>query len=148
MSASPRIILYDGYCHLCHSTMQFIIKRDPHYQFQFAPLQSEAGKHLQQKHEIPTPNTPSKTPSPSTIILIENDRYYTKSTAVLRILKRLGGGWQLMYGFIIVPPPLRDICYNLIAHYRYQWFGKYDTCRLPASGNKHRFIEKADEIAN
>jgi predicted DCC family thiol-disulfide oxidoreductase YuxK len=76
-----------------------------------------------------------------TIILIEGERYYTKTTAALRIAKELKGAWKLFYVFIIVPPFIRDIFYNMISKYRYRWFGKRETCRLPTPEEKEKFLE-------
>jgi len=76
-----------------------------------------------------------------TIILIENRKYYTKTTAALRISKHLKGFWKFAYIFIIIPPFIRDIVYNIIAKYRYKLFGKKGTCRIPSQEEKDKFLE-------
>ena len=76
----------------------------------------------------------------SSFVLIEDDKYHTKTTAVLRVAKNLGFPWSLSYIFIIVPPFIRNISYNIIAKYRYKWFGKRDACRIPTPEEKEKFL--------
>lgn len=128
------IILFDGICNFCNSSVNFIIERDIRNRFIFAPIQSESGKKLMNHFGLDAENL-------KTIILIEGERYYTKTTAALRIAKELKGAWKLFYVFIIVPPFIRDIFYNMISKYRYRWFGKRETCRLPTPEEKEKFLE-------
>ena len=65
---------------------------------------------------------------------------YTRSTAALRIARRLRFPWPLLYAFILVPRPLRDMIYDFIARNRYQWFGKRDTCMMPSPELRARFL--------
>ena len=74
-------------------------------------------------------------------MLVEGNRLYTRSTAVLRMLKHLGRGWQLLYAFIIVPKIIRDAIYNLVARNRYKWFGRKDACWIPTPDLKARFLD-------
>ena len=133
MANNILIILFDGVCNFCNSSVNFIIKRDKKNLFRFASLQSDAGQNYLSKFGL------SKEES-STIILIENDRYYSRSTAVLRIAKRLKGLWNLFYFFIIIPAPLRNFLYDFISKHRYKWFGKRDVCRIPTEEEKKRFL--------
>lgn len=128
------IILFDGICNFCNSSVNFIIDRDYKNRFRFAPLQSGSGKELLEKFNLDADNL-------KTIILIEDGRYFTKTTAVLRIAKKLRGFWKFFYVFIIIPPFIRNIFYNIIARYRYRWFGKKETCRIPTSEEKTKFLE-------
>lgn len=100
----------------------------------FATLQSEAGLQLLERFRLTTDDFDS-------LVLIEGNRYYTQSTAVLRIAKGLSGFWPLLYGLIAIPKPFRDKVYNRIAQYRYKWFGKKDQCMVPTPGIKARFLE-------
>lgn len=135
MNPSPSsIILFDGVCNLCNGFVQFVIKRDKTERFIFGTLQSEAATKLLDGFEYSSEKM-------NTVILIEEGKIYTQSTAALRIAKQLAGGWSLFYGFIIVPKFLRDGIYNLIAKYRYRIFGKEPTCMVPAPKLKKRFIE-------
>jgi len=127
------LILFDGYCNLCSGTVQFILKHDRKAKFCFASLQSENGKALLQKHQLPTDSF-------GTFVLVENNTVFTKSTAALRIVKSLSGMWPLLYVAIIIPRFLRDAIYNLVARNRYKWFGRRDSCWMPDSKWKDRFI--------
>jgi predicted DCC family thiol-disulfide oxidoreductase YuxK len=128
------IVLFDGVCNFCNASVNFIIDRDPKNRIRFAPLQSEAGKKLLQKLNLSTAELDS-------IVFIEGEKYYIKSAAVLRIAKMLQGFWPLLYGFIAIPPFLRDAVYDIIARNRYNWFGKTETCRIPTPELKKRFLE-------
>ena len=131
---SNPIVLFDGVCNLCNSSVQFIIKRDKKKQFLFASLQGQTGQEVLEKFNLPANNFNS-------FILVEGDNVYTRSTAVLRMLKKLGGGWRLFYGFIIIPKFIRNAVYNWIAKNRYKWYGKRDECMIPTPELKERFLE-------
>ncbi len=127
------VILFDGVCNLCNSFVQFVIKHDRKERFRFASLQSDfAEKELA--------NSFIDNQKMSTVILLENGKLYSKSTAALRILKKLNGLWPLLYIFIIVPAFLRNVVYNLIARNRYKWFGKKDSCMIPSPELQRRFL--------
>lgn len=128
-----KIVLFDGVCNLCNSSVQFIIKRDKKKQFRFASLQGNFGQQFLKKNKLPADNFNS-------FILLENETVYTRSTAALRMLKHLGGGWRLMYGFIVLPKFIRDGIYNLIARNRYKWFGKRESCMIPTADVRERFL--------
>ena len=127
------IVLFDGVCNFCNASVNFIIDRNPKNNIYFASLQSEAGKHWLEKFKLPTSDF-------DTMVVIEGEHYYTRSTAGLKIVRHLKGLWPLLYGLIILPSFLRDIGYNLIAKNRYRWFGKTDTCRIPTPELKQRFL--------
>ena len=127
------IILFDGVCNLCNSSVQFVIKHDNKNQFLFASLQSDASRKLLLQFNYENPKMKS-------IVLIENDILSDKSTAALRISKKLVSPWNILYLFIILPKALRDFFYNIIAKNRYRWFGKRDTCILDVGEYKNRFI--------
>ena len=127
------VILFDGVCRLCNRTVKFIINRDPASKFRFAPLQSETGNNLISELKPLNVNLDS-------IILVENSLYYVKSTAVLKILRKLGSLWPLLYVFIIVPPVIRDYIYDIVARNRYKWFGKEERCMVPNADNEKRFL--------
>jgi predicted DCC family thiol-disulfide oxidoreductase YuxK len=128
------IVLFDGVCNLCNSSVQFIIKKDKQKQFRFASLQGEGGQKLLKKFKLPATDLNS-------FILIEGDHFYSRSTGALRMLKKLGGGWKLFYAFIIIPTFIRDAVYNFIARNRYKWFGKRNECWIPTPELKERFLE-------
>jgi predicted DCC family thiol-disulfide oxidoreductase YuxK len=132
MNESP-VILFDGVCNLCNTAVQFVIERDPTAVFRFAALQSDFGQGILAKNAI-------NTEGGDTMILVENGQVYDRSTAALRIAKRLSGGIKLLAVFLIVPRPIRDFFYKIIARNRYRWFGKQETCWLPTKELKARFL--------
>ena len=131
---TKKIILFDGVCNLCNSSVQFVIKRDVNDVFQFAALQSETGKRLLTERNIDTQEIDS-------IILIEpNIAYYTKSTAALEIGKHLKGLKVISSILLWLPESLRNIVYDFIARNRYKWYGKKDNCMIPSEELKSKFI--------
>lgn len=132
-STSKAIILFDGVCNLCNSSVNFIINHDTNNYFLFAPLQSEKANELLSEFNIDSNQT-------SSFVLIENNRIYLKSTAALKCALRLNKLYPLLYIFIIVPPFLRNTVYNFIARNRYKWFGKKDSCMIPSEEIKSKFI--------
>lgn len=128
------VVLFDGVCNLCNSSVQFILKRDKKKQFLFASLQGQAGQALLRQFDLPVNELFS-------FILVDGDRHYVRSAAALQMLKRLGGGWSLLYAFIIVPRFIRDGIYNWIARNRYKWFGKQENCWVPTPELRSRFLD-------
>ncbi|TMW71562.1 thiol-disulfide oxidoreductase DCC family protein [Alteribacter natronophilus] len=127
-----KVVLFDGECNFCDRSVQFIIKRDPDAVFRFASLQSEAGQRLLKEHGVPE--------STDSMVLIDKGKYYLRSAAALRIARHLRGLWKLVYVFIIVPPPVRNAVYSLIARNRIRWFGKKQSCALPSPDVRKRFL--------
>ena len=127
------VILFDGVCHLCSGTVVFVLTRDRSRRFVFAPLQSEVGQTILGRAGLPLDEN-------ETLVLVEGDRYEIKSTAVLRIARRLSGLWPLLSALVIVPRRLRDFCYDVVARNRYHWFGQRDECYVPANEEKERFL--------
>ena len=128
------IILFDGVCNLCNSSVNFIIKHDKKKHFLFASLQSDAAKEILLQF-------PTKKLTLDSILLIEGKDIYEKSTAALKISKHLSNGFHLLNYFIITPLFIRDWVYNLISKNRYKWFGKKETCMIPTKEVKNRFLE-------
>jgi predicted DCC family thiol-disulfide oxidoreductase YuxK len=126
------IILFDGVCNLCNASVRFVLARDPQEVFRFASLQSDLGKSLIEKHQLPT--------NLSTIVLIEDKKAWVRSSAALRIARHLNGLWPLLRVFLLIPPPLRNGVYRFIARYRYRWFGRQEACPLPDPAHAHRFL--------
>ncbi|MEI8110465.1 MAG: DUF393 domain-containing protein [Chitinophagia bacterium] len=137
----PLIILFDGLCNLCQSSVQFILKRDIKKQCYFIPLQSELAQSLIADSEYHIDSTRS-------IILIESGKWYFRSTAALRIARKLSGAWPLLYLFIMIPAFIRDWIYDWIANNRYRWWGKSKNCWLPTNEWKKRFPENREELKN
>lgn len=134
VNQNKSIILFDGVCNLCNASVIFIIKRDKKNIFRFATLQSDFGRDLCKRFSFDSVKNES-------VLLYQNDKLYTHSTAALKISKKLSGLWPILYMFIIVPKFIRDFAYNLVARNRYKWFGKRDSCMIPTTELKHKFID-------
>ncbi len=132
-NTNSSILLFDGICNFCNSSVNFVIRHDKKNQFRFAALQSEAGKKLLEKFQ-------QSSASLDSLVLIENDSIYLKSTAALRISKKLNGLYPLLYGFIIIPAFIRDAVYDFISRNRYKWFGSRESCMIPSEDVKSKFI--------
>lgn len=130
---TEKIILFDGVCNLCNSAINFIIDHDKNNVFKFGSLQSSEGQIYLKKFGLNSENFDS-------FVLINGDKYYTKSTAALMVARDLPGFYKLLYGFIIVPSFIRDIVYNFVSKYRYKIFGKSDSCRIPTPELKSKFL--------
>jgi predicted DCC family thiol-disulfide oxidoreductase YuxK len=133
IETSKNILLFDGVCNLCNGLVLFIIKKDPAGKFKFASLQSEKGQKWLMRIGLVKNEFES-------FIFIQDDKYYLKSTAALKMLRHLGGVWKLLYVFILVPRPIRDFLYDLIARSRYRIFGKKDVCMIPTPELSERFL--------
>jgi predicted DCC family thiol-disulfide oxidoreductase YuxK len=127
------VVLFDGICNLCNWSVQFIIKHDPQGRFRFASLQSTSGQQLLALHGIHTQAIDS-------LVLIVGSHWYARSIAALEIARRLAWPWPLVYALVIVPRPLRDWAYDLIARNRYRWFGRKETCIVPTPALRDRFL--------
>ncbi len=132
--ANQDILLFDGVCNLCNGAVNFIIDRDPAGKFKFAALQSDFGQEQLEKLGFNKEDFDS-------LVLLSQDKVYKKSTAALKIAKKLNGLYPLLYAFIIIPPFIRHAIYDLIARNRYKWFGKQDSCRIPTPDLRARFVE-------
>lgn len=132
-SDGQHIIFFDGVCNLCQQSVQFVLAHDKKGIFSFASLQSSFAEQTLIPYGISTVEM-------NTFILLENNKIYTRSTAALQVIKKLGGLWPLLYVFIIVPPFIRDAVYKWIARNRYRWFGKQESCWMPREEWKQRFL--------
>jgi predicted DCC family thiol-disulfide oxidoreductase YuxK len=133
MISSDPILIFDGFCNLCSTLVQFIIKRDKKGRIKFVHLQSEKAKSLISDSGINSLNLNS-------VVFISSGKLYLKSSAILQLFKELGRPWGLLYGFIIIPLCIRDSLYDLVARYRYRLFGTRNNCPVPAPGTEERFI--------
>ena len=130
----PSVIVFDGVCNLCNGFVDFVIVRDPAARFRFASLQSDAARRLLNGVRLAAPPGES-------VVLIEHGQVFQRSEAVLRIVRRLGAPWSIAYWLIVVPRPIRDWIYNIVARNRYRWFGKRSTCRVPTPDVRRRFMD-------
>ncbi|MCM3748209.1 thiol-disulfide oxidoreductase DCC family protein [Paenibacillus pasadenensis] len=133
-ASNNAVILFDGVCNLCSGAVQFVLQHDNNGYFRFASLQSDAGQKLLEQYKLSGDNL-------GTIVLIENGRAFTRSTAALRVTRRLRWPYSMISVARIVPSPLRDSVYAFIARNRYKWFGKTEQCMIPKPEYARRFLE-------
>ncbi|MFP8953444.1 thiol-disulfide oxidoreductase DCC family protein [Natrialbaceae archaeon A-arb3/5] len=128
------VVLFDGVCNLCTGFVQFLIPRDPDGLFYFASLQSTAGEELLEEHGLAGDELDS-------IVLVEDDTAYVKSSAVIRIAALLGGVYTLARPLRFLPRRLRNWGYDLVAANRYRVFGKKEQCMMPSEDVQARFLD-------
>ena len=128
------ILIFDGVCNLCHSSVNFVIRHDKNGRFQFTSAQSQIGIDLQNQYRLNALDSES-------MVLIADGIAYTKSDAAIEIAKNLDGGWKLLSIVKIMPKVVRDWGYVKIAANRYNWFGKKDSCMIPSAAIRSRFLE-------
>jgi predicted DCC family thiol-disulfide oxidoreductase YuxK len=126
------VLFFDGVCNFCNGSVNFIIDRDPDSRVMFAPLQSEVAKALLAEHNFQS--------ELDTMVVLDGGKLYTRSSAVIRASLKMRGLWPLLSIVWIIPKPLRDLGYRLIAYNRYRWFGKQDSCRMPTPDLRARFL--------
>lgn len=128
------VLLYDGVCYLCNGLVRFVIRRDRKKKIRFASLQSDTGQNYLKEQGMPTDDF-------DTLVYVKAGKYFIRSSAVLEVLKDMGGCWRVFYIFIIIPGCLRDPVYRLVAWLRYRMFGKSDQCVIPPADIRNRFLD-------
>jgi predicted DCC family thiol-disulfide oxidoreductase YuxK len=131
-------VFYDGVCGLCDRLVQFLLRRDRHDALRFAPLQGELASRALPRHG----RDASKL---DTVYVIEryataDERLYERSRAVLHVVGQLGGAWRLVAALRVLPAPLTDLVYRLVARVRYRVFGKLDHCVVPSPELAAKFL--------
>jgi predicted DCC family thiol-disulfide oxidoreductase YuxK len=130
-------VLYDGVCKLCTGWVAFVLRHEQGQALRFAALQSPAGMRLMQQFGIdPT--------QMKTFVVIADGRAYVRSDAAIRVARFLRGAWKLLGVVRIVPRPIRDYAYDVIARNRYRWFGRHNACVVPAPELRQRFIDELE----
>ena len=129
------LYFFDGYCVLCSRFVAFCLKRDPEGRLKFASAQSGLGRRVLSDLDLPDDTLDR------TILLLEGDRVYTRSTAALRAVRHLKGPARWLYPLILVPKILRDPIYDIIARNRIRWFGRLESCLVPSPQTRDRFID-------
>jgi predicted DCC family thiol-disulfide oxidoreductase YuxK len=126
-----KIILFDGFCNLCDSSVQFVIKYDKKDIFRFVALQSELGQKIIYHFGASTIDS---------TILYENDKGYYKAEAAFRILKELNSAYRLFLVFSILPKSVLNYLYDNVAKNRYKWCGKKESCMIPSPDLEIKFL--------
>jgi len=132
-SLPDHLILFDGVCNLCNSTVQRVIRNDSKNIFYFTSLQSEAGQKILDNFRL-------KTNTFNTFLYLRNGKLFTKSDAALQVAARMKFPYPLLCFGFCVPRFLRNFIYDYIAAHRYKWFGKMDSCPVPDEEQKKRFV--------
>lgn len=127
------IVIFDGVCTLCNTSVDFIIRHDRSGRVRFCAFQSAAGRMLLERHGITT--------APDTIYVVDGGHLYDRSDAVLRLARWLRWPWRVAVAGHVLPRPLRDALYAVVAKNRYRWFGEKETCRIPTAEERARFVE-------
>ena len=134
------ILLYDGVCGLCNRMNQFVLRHDRADVFRFASLQSALAGRILARHGADATDL-------DTVYVVVNpdqpdEHLLVRSEAVIFVLKQLGGFWGLT-GLVLQFKPrfLRDWGYRVVARNRYRFFGRSETCFLPSSENRGRFLD-------
>jgi len=134
MSQSSPILLFDGVCNLCNSSVQFVLDRNKKENIQFASLQSDFGQKMLSEINLPADYT-------SSLVLIEEGKSYVKSDAALQLAKHLNGLWKIGSVLMFFPKFIRNPVYDWIAKNRYKWFGKKEVCWIPEKKWQPRFLD-------
>jgi predicted DCC family thiol-disulfide oxidoreductase YuxK len=126
------IVFYDGECAFCNGMVQFLARHNPAGNLSFAPLQSATNRDMNQ-------NVCIKHRSGDTIILLENNKMYEYSEAVLNIASHLSYPWKALVVFRFIPKGIRDFIYNIIARNRYRLWKRSGACPMDLRGTQHHF---------
>jgi len=125
------IVFFDGVCVLCNSSVDFLMKVDKKQRLQYASLQGVTAKKILRQEDLG---------SLESIVFYSNNKVTQRSNAVLGILDKVGGIWKVFLVFKIIPRFIRDSIYNWLAKYRYQWFGRRGSCRMPEKKDEGRIL--------
>ncbi|MFC3651634.1 thiol-disulfide oxidoreductase DCC family protein [Dyella humi] len=129
------VVVYDGVCLLCSRWIRFLLEHDHEGRYRFASMQSDNGRRLLQAHGL-NPD------SPFSMLLVEDGRGYTDTSAIARVLRGLPRRrWHWLSNLILlVPHTIRDFAYRFVARHRYRLFGRSDQCFAPSPEQRSRFI--------
>ncbi|NOU59506.1 thiol-disulfide oxidoreductase DCC family protein [Marinifilum caeruleilacunae] len=128
------IVLFDGVCNFCNTSVRFVLAYNKNENIHFSPLQSDFAKQLLAEHHLSAEDM-------DTVVFVENNMAYTRSSAAFQIAKHLSNPWKAIHYFRFIPKNITDWIYNLIARNRYSWFGKKDRCMVPKPEWMERFHE-------
>ena len=128
------IVFFDGVCNLCNSAVNFIIKRNKKENLKFSSLQSRFTEKKLQNFDLLHIH-------PDSFLFLENGKLYDQSSAALKTLKHLKFPWPLFSIFLIIPKPIRNFVYRIIARNRYKCFGKRESCMVPDERIRVRFLD-------
>lgn len=136
----PRVVVYDGVCHLCHRGVKWVIKVDKYKKIKFCCLQSKAAEPYLRLRGLDREDACHR------FVFIEgHGSYHQASTAALRVLSYLPLPYSALSAFLIIPTPLRDGVYDIVARHHYDMFGKAENCLvLQEKELLERFIDREE----
>jgi predicted DCC family thiol-disulfide oxidoreductase YuxK len=130
------ILFFDGVCNLCNRSVDLLLRLARRRRLRFASLQGRTAERL-----IGDRVAAGAGGIPDSMVLWHAGAVAVRSTAVLRAIALMGGAWRLASVLLLVPRPLRDLAYRVVARDRYRWFGRRETCRVPAAGEAERLLD-------
>lgn len=128
------IVVFDAQCLLCNGWVQFLLRRDAAARLRFASIQGRTGQELLARAGLQVQGL-------QTLLVVDGDRAWQHTAAILRVLHALGWPWRLAWLAWLIPAALRDPLYRLLARHRYRWFGRSATCLLPPADMAARFLD-------
>jgi predicted DCC family thiol-disulfide oxidoreductase YuxK len=129
------VVIFDGICNLCAHSVQFILRHEAKPEILFASLQSAQGARLLREFNFNPDDA-------KTFVLISGGKAYVKSTAAIRVARQLRGAWKLLSAVWVIPRPVRNYLYDLVARNRYRWFGQLEACMVPTPDLACRFLSE------
>jgi len=127
------ILFFDGVCGLCNQCVDFTIRHDPHGRVLFSTLQGTTATELLSEEDSRNLDT---------VLFFEHGTAFRRSSAIVKLLTHLGGFWKVLGWLLwIIPRPIRNLGYRLIAKVRYRLLGRKETCRLPTPEERQRFLD-------
>jgi predicted DCC family thiol-disulfide oxidoreductase YuxK len=127
------IMIFDGVCHLCAHSVNFILAHESAPRLRFVPLQSPAGARLMREHGFSVEDA-------QTFVLVIDSESFVRSEAAIRVSRYLRNPWRQLGAIRVLPRALRDWAYDVVARNRYRWFGRADVCMVPTAEVRSRFI--------
>lgn len=127
------VVIFDGVCNLCAHSVRFVLDHESDHALRFTPLQSAVGGKLMRDLGLDPEDA-------KTFVLMADGKAYVKSDAAIRVARHFRGAWKLLGALRIIPRPIRDWAYDIVARNRYRWFGRFDTCMVPTPELRARFI--------
>ena len=127
------LIVFDGHCVLCSGNARFVLRHDRKRHFNLTTAQGPLGEALYQHYGLPTDDY-------ETMLVIEDGRLFTQSDGAIAIARGLGWPWRAAAAARIVPRPIRDALYRLVARNRYRLFGRREACWVPTADEADRIL--------
>lgn len=126
------IVFFDGVCGLCNSTVDFLMNKDTENRLKFAPIQGQTAEQRLNPSDRDL----------NSIVFLQDGRTWKRSSAIVRILKTLPQPWRLLGSCLwLIPKPIRDFSYSLVARWRYRFFGKHESCRMPTDEDRAKLLD-------